>query len=1089
MSADSASSAVVTWLHGLDDARLTAHYGELTLEDARSYARDTSRFSTIEMEDHAITAQVQGSQDEPYQVRITLIGAGARIITWAESCTCPVATSCKHAAALLLVLQNQSSDTSVMSRRNTSQWETVLRTALGTPAHEGTRVLALVFEDIHSSYYGRGHWRLSVLRRNTEGDGWQRTLVPWSDLTSTENRLELRNDQRSALAGLSRLAHLDDSNYASEVILERLPSDLWSMLRRAVAHCVQLLNKVAEDTYASVHLDPDIAHLGSDITRSQGDFRLAPQFIYQGDAQPYRSGWTLVGDPAHGVLRSEPHGELRLTQLDAPVDHDMRQLLNTPVVSLPPDDLPRFMALYAPALNSQLPLDSSDDSVDVHQAVVPRCWLRADFRNPGKIAVSTGLAVTLGKHTTRFSPEESRHTATDEVTRRRLMSLHQVIGGTEQAELTGRAMLDFVSRDLPRLNDDPSIVVTTQGTVPEYHELTDEVKLHLDITDDAPDEDDDAQPEARSAADASELTRVNDWFGLDIHVAVGDVTVPIRELLTALVAGDDYLMLDSGQWLSLDRGELDPLRALVDEASTLIDPVTGQVRINRWQIGIWEQLATSGVITTESRRWKRNVDALLNLGTRTPPPVPSEVNATLRGYQVEGYQWLTALWSACLGGILADDMGLGKTLQTLCLLQEAHDAGELNHPALVVAPTSVMAAWTSEAKKFCPGLKVMTMDQTAAKAGVKLAEAIEGVDLVVTSYTLVRLDATEYTRIEWSGLFLDEAQFVKNHQAKTYGVIRQLRARMRLAITGTPLENSLMDLWSLLSIAAPGVFPDPKSFTGEYAKPIESGDAPERLTDLKRRINPLVLRRTKHQVAAELPPKQEFILPVTLEPKHRRIYDRQLQSTRMTMLGLLQDASHNRIEILAALTKLRQLSLDPSLVDPQHSDVGSAKIDTLVEHLHSLQAEGHRALVFSQFTSFLHIVRDRLTEEGIAWEYLDGQTRHRADHVQAFKEGDATAFLISLKAGGFGLTLTEADYVFVLDPWWNPAAENQAIDRTHRIGQDKQVMVYRLVSADTVEEKVMELQQRKRDLFDQVVGDEALSSGAISIDDIRGLFA
>ena len=320
-------------------------------------------------------------------------------------------------------------------------------------------------------------------------------------------------------------------------------------------------------------------------------------------------------------------------------------------------------------------------------------------------------------------------------------------------------------------------------------------------------------------------------------------------------------------------------------------------------------------------------------------------------------------------------------------------------------------------------------------------------------------------------------------------MIRELRAHLRLAITGTPLENSLMDLWSLLSITAPGVFPDPKAFTERYVKPVETGTGPGRVDELKRRIRPLMLRRTKHEVAAELPPKQEFILPVTLGREHRRIYDRQLQAERMNTLGLLGDARHHRIEILAALTRLRQLSLAPGLVDEKMLNIGSAKIDTLVEHLRALAGENHRALVFSQFTSFLHLVRDRLTTEGIEWEYLDGRTRHRDERVQRFKDGNATAFLISLKAGGFGLTLTEADYVYVLDPWWNPAAENQAIDRTHRIGQDKQVMVYRMVSTNTIEEKVVALQQRKRDLFDQVVGDQALASGAISVDDIRALLA
>ena len=268
---------------------------------------------------------------------------------------------------------------------------------------------------------------------------------------------------------------------------------------------------------------------------------------------------------------------------------------------------------------------------------------------------------------------------------------------------------------------------------------------------------------------------------------------------------------------------------------------------------------------------------------------------------------------------------------------------------------------------------------------------------------------------------------------------------MKLAITGTPLENSLMDLWSLLSVAAPGLYPRPVEFRDTYVKPIEAGEGAELLTTLRRRIRPLMMRRTKEQVARELPPKQEQVVTVPLHPRHRTIYDRHLQRERQRLLGLLD------------------------------------------EDLGELAAEGHRALVFSQFTGYLRLVRERLDREGIDYSYLDGRTRNRAERIEDFRTGTQPAFLISLKAGGFGLNLTEADYCFVLDPWWNPAAETQAIDRTHRIGQDKHVNVYRLVSEDTIEDKVVALQQRKRELFAQVVDDGDAMSGAVTADDIRGL--
>jgi SNF2 family DNA or RNA helicase len=433
-------------------------------------------------------------------------------------------------------------------------------------------------------------------------------------------------------------------------------------------------------------------------------------------------------------------------------------------------------------------------------------------------------------------------------------------------------------------------------------------------------------------------------------------------------------------------------------------------------------------------------------------------------------------------------MGLGKTLQMLAMVLRAHERGELDDPVLVVAPTSVLSTWQSEAARFAPSLSTVVVDRTRTKAGRGLEETIAGAQVVITSYAVARIDEVAFRSRPWGAVVLDEAQFVKNHQAKTYQAVRRLTARAKFAITGTPLENSLMDLWSLLSIVAPGLHPRPALFKELWAKPIENGGDAERLAALRRRIRPLMLRRTKEAVATELPPKMEQVLSVDLHPRHRAVYDRHLQRERQRLLGLIDDVNGNRIAILRALTVLRQMSLDPSLVDDAYAGLASsAKVDALVEQLGELAEEGHRALVFSQFTGFLSIVRRRLEAEGIAHEYLDGSTRNRAERIASFREGTAPVFLISLKAGGFGLTLTEADYVFVLDPWWNPAAEAQAIDRTHRIGQTRPVNVYRMVSRDTIEEKVVALQERKRDLFQRVVDDGGSLSGAITADDVRDL--
>ena len=526
--------------------------------------------------------------------------------------------------------------------------------------------------------------------------------------------------------------------------------------------------------------------------------------------------------------------------------------------------------------------------------------------------------------------------------------------------------------------------------------------------------------------------------------------------------------------------------------------------------------------------------------------MPEGMRARLRPYQLEGYRWLDFLRVAGLGGILADDMGLGKTVQVLAAVQRLIEQREETEgqvtadvdpgdpegagPVLVIAPTSVVGSWVEQAERFCPGLRVQAVRRTAAKREESLERIAEDSDVVVTSYTIVRLCEEEFIAQDWAWVVCDEAQFVKNHASATYKAVRRLRAPSTIAITGTPLENSLMDLWALMSIAAPGLLPDPERFGQVYRKPIDRGDT-EALGRLRRRMRPFLLRRIKEQVAADLPAKTEQVLAVELGAKHRKAYDQRLARERQRILGLLEeDTAQSRFIALKALTTLRQMALDPELVDggdgtepedaneeasgrkggsgnkstrgkgmkgkaaaasvkrqrrPARGPSPSAKVEALLEHLRPILSEGHRALVFSQFTRYLSGVREHLEATGVRTAYMDGSTPNRQDVIDAFRAGEADVFLISLKAGGFGLTLTEADYVFLLDPWWNPQAEEQAVDRTHRIGQDKPVMVYRLVSADTIEEKVMALKEKKAELFARVVegaGDVETGEGAAGTD-------
>jgi SNF2 family DNA or RNA helicase len=473
------------------------------------------------------------------------------------------------------------------------------------------------------------------------------------------------------------------------------------------------------------------------------------------------------------------------------------------------------------------------------------------------------------------------------------------------------------------------------------------------------------------------------------------------------------------------------------------------------------------------------------------------LKAELRSYQQAGYEWLVFLWEHQLGGILADDMGLGKTVQALALMAHAVEASR-EHPEgkapdqppfLVVAPSSVLPGWLEEAARFTPELRVRAASATRTRQGVPMLELRAQADVIVTSYAVFRLDYEAFAAQPWAGLILDEAQFAKNAATKANQQARALRAPFKLAVTGTPMENSLDELWAIFRIVAPGLLGNRKQFKAAYADAVAAGGpaGEAALALLRRRIKPLLMRRTKEIVAPELPERQEQILPVELEPKHRQIYDTYLQRERSRMLGLLEDYEANRFAVFRSLTTLRRAALDVALVDSEHEGVASSKLNLLMGQLEQVVAAGHRALVFSQFTSYLAKLRDRLEQAGTAYSYLDGATTNRQAVINGFKQGTQPVFLISLKAGGFGLNLTEADYVYLLDPWWNPAAENQAIDRTHRIGQDRPVMVFRLVSQRTIEDKVMQLKAKKQALFDSVLDQDGAFSGGLTPEEVLAL--
>jgi SNF2 family DNA or RNA helicase len=468
---------------------------------------------------------------------------------------------------------------------------------------------------------------------------------------------------------------------------------------------------------------------------------------------------------------------------------------------------------------------------------------------------------------------------------------------------------------------------------------------------------------------------------------------------------------------------------------------------------------------------------------------PAGLGLALRPYQKEGIAWLQFLREQQLSGILADDMGLGKTAQTLAHLLIEKEAGRLDRPALIVLPTSLIFNWKNEAARFAPGLSVLSLHGPERKS--RFAE-VPLHDVVLTTYPLLWRDAEELTRFSYHLLILDEAQTVKNARSQGAEAVRKIDARHRLCLTGTPLENHLGELWSQFDFLLPGFLGDSRLFARYWRTPIEKLGDRERRDLLARRIRPFILRRRKEDVAQELPPKTIIVRSVELEGAQRDLYEtvRAAMDSKVREEIALRGFARSQIVILDALLKLRQVCCDPRLVRTQAAArvEERAKLDLLMAMIPELVDEGRRILVFSQFTSMLALIEAELDQAGIAYSLLTGDTSDREAAVRRFQDGEVPVFLISLKAGGVGLNLTAADTVIHYDPWWNPAVENQATDRAHRLGQDKPVFVYKLIVAGSIEEKILALQERKAELAAGILSDDRSVDVKFGSDDLAALF-
>jgi SNF2 family DNA or RNA helicase len=609
-----------------------------------------------------------------------------------------------------------------------------------------------------------------------------------------------------------------------------------------------------------------------------------------------------------------------------------------------------------------------------------------------------------------------------------------------------------------------------------------------------------------------------DWFDLELGIIVNGERLSLLPILINLLRSHPELMSASGIAKRRDdeqllvqlnhftqRGGVPiqvalPYGRLKTVLATLGDfywreDGNDAIRLNTADATRLKELDEMPLIWQGGDRLRQFSDRLVNI-KNAEVIIPEGLNATLRTYQQEGLSWMQALRELEVGGVLADDMGLGKTLQTLAHLLMEKQAGRLDKPALAVMPTSLIPNWMDEARHFTPQLKVLALYGANRHQEY---ERLENYDLILTTYALLPRDVELLSKQLLHVLVLDEAQYIKNPNSKAAQAARALNARQRLCLSGTPLENHLGELWSLFHFLMPGWLGDAKQFNSNYRTPIEKLGNEKRLQHLNARIKPFLLRRTKEQVATELPPKTEIVHWVELNDAQRDVYEtmRLAMDKKVRDEITLKGVARSQIIILEALLKLRQVCCDLRLVNhgqvngttPGTRHASSAKLQSLMEMVDELLAEGRKILLFSQFTSMLELIEAELEHRGIEYAILTGRTKDRRAPVQEFQSGKRSIFLISLKAGGTGLNLTAADTVIHYDPWWNPAAENQATDRAYRIGQDKPVFVYKMIARGTVEEKIQQLQQEKSALASGVLDGRTSGDWKLQDDDIAALFA
>lgn len=1133
----------------ISEKDLKNKFGRATFEKGQYYYAmgrvNPLRFTSFSDTHLKIETEVQGSRKPPYAVQITLRYNQQGDVAIAGDCACPMGYPCKHVVAALLALQkdrpsnplsdaaSSTMDADRLKNIEISQ-ENKMASSKNPSFEHWIKQVETLLTPAPSIIESNSPYRLLYrLRAKTYG-------APGLTL----DLILARSLKKGGYSGYKIFSAATESHYKALLAIDHAILHRLEILRRAT-------HRLRGDVYQSIYdladqLDPDIF---ADILKTGRCYWNAdptPLLLTVGESKRGQLVWELadngeqrlscqIQDETVTVLPLLPLWYLQLsTGLCGLLETGLAPALSKSFLFAPPllpQDTPKLRQLMTQRLKQPekvLPVPRPLVRLPVEPTTLkPKLWLwGCEPYNPyfDLDWITQDACIPLGRVSFLYDAIEVQLSDPAEIysVDREKNQLRVFSRQFEQERAYIDTLLQpgihFFAEQYPHLidseirphdfligqiGDEASQKDFLYGSVPKLKALKWEVIVDPSFP-----------VEYRVSVDEwySDLQETSDhnWFDLELGFVLNDQKINLLPLLVQLIeqnpseftaqslqdaANKSYVVaLPDGQSVEIPGQRIQGILAILSELHDRKSlNANGKLSVTRWRapqlIGLEKAMQTTQVRWLGAERLQKLSEKLTQFTSITPVKIPKTFKGKLRDYQKQGVDWLGFLREYQLGGILSDDMGLGKTVQTLAHILVEKEAKRLNHPCLIVAPTSLMGNWKQEAEQFSPSLKVLTLQGQFRKT---LFDDLKTADIVLTTYPLLVRDQEVLAPHQYEMIILDEAQYAKNANTQAYQILQQLSANHRLCLTGTPMENHLGELWSLFNFLSPGLLGSSKQFAQVFRTPIEKQNDRARQKSLHQRIHPYMLRRTKEAVVLELPPKTEIVHSIELEDKQRDLYE----SIRLSMTSKLSQViqekglAKSQIWILDALLKLRQTCCDPRLLPLKQAKMvkQSAKLNFLLEMLPKLIEEGRKILLFSSFTSMLTLIEEALREQSIEYVKLTGATRDRETPIQAFQKSAVPIFLISLKAGGTGLNLTAADTVIHYDPWWNPAAELQATDRAHRIGQTKPVFVYKLVTVGTVEEKILSMQQKKKALLDNLFEAKKTTKVVITKEDLNFLF-